>query len=213
MIRLITLGLFLLAEAAFAKLPAGYEIGEDSRSPDGRYALLYPTSPEGKAPNLLVQLNPFKTLAEIRPGAPQGATMDVIAEWSGNSTVAVYQFRQWGLVGLWVYDLEGDRVVKVHPVLDEARKIFRQDIRERLLKKYPKEAETIIFVSSEGEENPVPEFSFRGRKLVLNLFADNKPNMAAGPHWSATLKAVWNLDTGKFEKTRLIPGPVEVRDP
>lgn len=219
-------GLTLLAvlltvfAAAYAGVPEGYEIGEETRSPDGRYALLYPdrgavnAAKDGEEPpNLLVQLAPFKILTEIRPGVPQGATMEVFAEWSGPSTVAIHQFRKWGLAGLWVYELDGDRVARVHSVLDETRKIFRKDIRERLLKKYPQEAETIIFVSDEGGENPAPDFAFRGRKLDLNLFADNKPNLAPGPHWTARLKATWDLDTGRFEKIDFRPGEIEVRNP
>lgn len=202
--------ILLAATTAWAGLPTGYEIGDETRSPDGRYALLYPTGPADQfPPNLLVQLKPYKVLAEIRPGVPQGATMEVAAEWSGNSTVAIHQSRQWGLVGLWVYELEQDRVTRVHPVLDEARKIFRRDMRERLLKKYPRESETILFVS--GEDADSPDFAFRGRQLAVNLFADNKPNLAPGPHWTARLKAVWNLDSGKFEEIAFRPGKTEVR--
>lgn len=207
---------FLLAAwitTAWAGLPDGYEMGEETRSPDGRYALLYPDRnvADKAPPNLLVQLDPYKVLAEIRPGVPQGATMEVSAEWSGNSTVAIPQYRQWGLTGLWVYELEGDKVTRVHPVLDEARKIFRRDIQERLLKKYPQEAETILFVSGEDAASRSADFTFRGRKLTLDLFADNKPNLAPGPHWTARLKAVWNLDSGKFEEIEFLPGKIEVR--
>jgi len=204
---------FLLAGSlCAADLPEGYELPEDTQSPDGRYALLYPEGSSDKnPPNLLVQLKPYKVLAEIRPGVPRGATLEVFTTWSGNETVAVHQFRKWGLVGLWVYELDGDKVKRVHPVLEEVRKVFRKDFQERVRKKYPKEEETIIFVSGEGEENPVPEFEFKGRKLALNFFADNKPNLAPGVHWNATLKADWNLDTGKLENSKLTPGVVEIR--
>lgn len=210
LLLLITAG--LVAAAQGHDLPSGYELGNDTLSPDGRYGLLYPTEEvEGDyPPNLLVQLQPYRQLAEIRPGVPQGRTLEVFAEWSGSSVVAIYQFKKWGLVGLWVYDLEDGQVARIHPIMDEARKIFAQDIRNRLLKKYPNESETIIFVSPEGEENPAPEFQIKGRKVILELFADNKPNLAAGPNWTATLKAVWNLDKGGFEKTKLVPGEIKI---
>jgi hypothetical protein len=209
----ILMAFLLLAGCVFAAdIPDGYELQVDTRSPDGRYALLYPDgSSEKDPPNLLVQLNPYKVLAEIRPGVPKGATLEVFTTWSGSSTVAIHQFRKWGLVGLWVYELEGDKVKRVHPVLDEVRKVFKKDFQERVRKKYPKEPETIIFVSGEGDENPVPEFEFKGRKLVLNFFADNKPNLASGVHWNATFKGEWNLDLGKLENAKLIPGEVEIR--
>lgn len=207
---LITVGLASAAQGY--DLPAGYELGPDTLSPDGRYGLLYPTR-EVKGdypPNLLVQLAPYKQLAEIRPGVPQGRTLEVFAEWSGSSIVAIYQFKRWGLVGLWVYELKDGQLVRTHPIMDEVRKIFARDLRERLLKKYPKESETIILVSPEGEENPTPEFQIKGRKVLLDLYADNKPNMAAGPNWTATLKATWSLDKGAFEKTKLIPGEIKI---
>jgi hypothetical protein len=204
------------AVASWGGLPAGYEVGEATRSPDGRYALLYPVRDaveDRERPNLLVQLEPYKVLAEIVPGVPQGATMAVSSEWNGTAMVAISQVRRWGLAGLWIYELDGDKVARVHAVLEEARKIFRQDFQERLLKKFPDETETIIFVSGEGEETPVPEFAFRGRKLHLDLVADNKPNLAPGPHWTARLEAVWDLDRGRFEKTRLHRGKIEMREP
>jgi len=208
----ILLSFLLTGSLWAADLPGGYELNEDTRSPDGRYALLYPEgSSDKEPPNLLVQLKPYKVLAEIRPGVPQGATMEVSTTWSGNSTVAVHQYRSWGLAGLWVYELDGDAVKRVHSILDAVRKVFQKDFQERVHKKYPDETETIIFVSGEGEENPVPEFEFKGRKVVLNLFADNKPNLAPGVHWHATLKGVWNLDTGKLEDVVLSPGEIEIR--
>ncbi len=206
--------LAVLVTSVSAGVPDGYEIGEKSLSPDGRYALLYPdrsAPPDQEPPNLLVQLDPYKVLAEIRPGVPQGATMEVFAEWNGNTTVAIHQFRRWGLTGLWVYELEGDKVTRVHPVLDEARKIFLQDIRKRLLEKFPTETETIIFISSEDAESP--DFVFRGRKLDLNLSADNKPNLAPGPHWTARMRATWDLDAGKFERVEFLPGAITEQRP
>lgn len=207
----LLLSFWVAGSLCAADLPDGYELGEDTLSPDGRYALLYPEEPGDKEPpNLLVQLTPYKVLAEIRPGVPQGATMGVSTTWNGNSTVAVHQTRAWGLAGLRVYELDGDTVKRVHPVLDAVRRVFHKDFQERVRQKYPNEAETIIFVSEENED-PVPEFAFQGRKVVLNLFADNKPNLAPGVHWQAALKAAWNLDTGKLEDVVLTPGKLEIR--
>ena len=45
---------------------------------------------------------------------------------------------------------------------------------------------------------------------MLNLYADNKPNRAPGPDWTAQLHAVWNLDTGKFEHVDFRPGEITV---
>jgi len=57
----------------------------------------------------------------------------------------------------------------------------------------------------------VKSFEFKDHKLLLNIFADNKPNLAPGPHWTAELHAIWNLDTGKFEKVDFQPSKIEMR--
>ena len=200
-----------------AEIPKGYEVGEKSVSPDGRFAILYPVrgtenAEEDYPPNRLVRLKPYAVLAKVgRTGLPQNVTTELLAEWNGNSVVAIWEFRKWGIVDLWVYEIDNDKVKRVHPVWREARKYFQRDFRARFLKKYPREPETIIFVSREREEQPRRDFEFKGRKLLLNLFADNKPNLAGGPHWTAELHAIWNIDTAKFEKVDFRPGKIEVR--
>ena len=47
--------------------------------------------------------------------------------------------------------------------------------------------------------------------MLLNLFADNKPNLSVTAHWTVSLHAVWNLDTAELEKIDFRPGPIEER--
>lgn len=198
-------------------IPKGYEVGEESGSPDGRFAILYPVREENGAedypPNLLVQLDPYSVLAKVggKEGRPQGARGEPLARWNGNSVVAIWLAAKWGSSDLWVYEIENDKVKRVHPVFQEARKPFDRDFRDRFLKKYPKESGSFIFVSDGNEDRGVQEIEFKGRTLLLNLFADNKPNLAGGPHWTASLHAVWDLDKAKFEKVDFRPGKIEVR--
>jgi hypothetical protein len=199
------------------EIPKGYEVGQESVSPDGRFAILYPVRDEDGAqnppPNLLVRLKPYAVLTKVgeEEGRPQGARREPLAKWNGNSLVAIWIAAKWGSSDLWIYELENDTVKRVHPVFQKARKYFDRDFHERFLKEYPKESDNFIFVSDENEERGVQEIEFKGRKVLLNLFADNKPNLAAGPHWTASLHAVWNLDRAKFEKVDFRPGQIEVR--
>lgn len=201
-----------------AEVPNGYEVGEKSVSPDGRYAFLYPVRDEANRgadypPNLLVRLKPYSVLAKIgKSGVPQNARRgELVAEWNGNSAIAICERGKWGMVDLKVYEIENDKTKRVHLVFREARKYFDRDFRSRFLKKYPKEKGNITFVFEAGEPNAEPEFEFKGRKLLLNLAADNTPNLAPGPHWTAELHATWDLDTGRFEKVDFRPGPIGVR--
>jgi hypothetical protein len=223
--------------AAAAEIPKGYEICENERShrrvaglpeaeenekaisPDGRFAMICPLRDTADAngkypPNLLVQLKPYAVLAKLnKEGVPSNANLEINATWEDNSIVAIWEYYRWGIVDLTIYEIDNDKVKPVHHVLDEARKIFERDIRNRLLKKYPKEYDSITFLSDEDKTKEAPDFKFDGRKVQIYLAADNKPNLAPGPHWTADLKAVWNLDTGKFEKVDFQPGEITVRKP
>ena len=64
-----------------------------------------------------------------------------------------------------------------------------------------------------SDEDRAKEIEFKDRKLILNIFAENKPNLAPGPVWSAELHAVWDLDNAKFDKVDFKPGEISVRKP
>ena len=223
--------------AAAEEIPKGYEICENERShrrvaglpeaeenekaisPDGRFAMICPLRDTADAndkypPNLLVRLRPYAVLAKLnKEGVPSNANLEINATWEDNSTVAIWEYYRWGIVDLTIYEIDNDKIKRVHHVMDEARKIFERDIRTRLLKKYPKEYDSFTFLSGEDKTREAPDFKFDGRKMQIYLAADNKPNLAPGPHWTADLKAVWNLDTGKFEKVDFQPGEITVRKP
>jgi hypothetical protein len=223
--------------APAAEIASGYEICENEPShrpvagldkseerektisPDGRFAVLCPLRGTEDAndkmpPNLLVRLKPYAVLAKLNnEGVPSNANLELNATWQGNSTVAVWEYYRWGLAGLTIYEIENDKVKRVHHVFDEAQKIFERDIRSRLVKKYPKESATVIVTSGESKSSKRPDFKFDGRKVLVYLEADNKPNLAPGPTWGAELDAVWNLDTGKFEKVHLHPEEIGFRKP
>jgi hypothetical protein len=201
-----------------AEIPKGYEVGGKSMSPNGRFAILYPVRNEENPsddlpPNLLVCLKPYSLLTRIggEGGRGQGARGQPLAHWSGNSVVAIWIGRKWGMEDLAIYEIEADQVKQVQAVWQQVRIPFDRDFRERFLAKYPDEKGSgITFVSEDGPDAK-PELEFKGRKLVLNLFADNKPNLASGVHWTATLHAIWNMDTAKFDKMDFQPGKIEVR--
>jgi hypothetical protein len=199
---------------------AGLEKGEEHEktiSPDGRFAVLCPMRNEKSEhypPNLLVRLKPYAVLTKLnKEGVPSNANLELDATWEDNSTVAVWEYYRWGLAGLTIYEIENDKVKRVHHVFDEAKKILERDIRSRLLKKYPKESATFVVTSGESKSSNRPDFKFDGRKVLVYLQADIKPNLAPGPTWGAELDAVWNLDTGKFEKVDLHPEEIGIRKP
>ena len=203
-------------DLATSQIPKDYEMLEESASPDGRFAILSPVRNEKNdedngrpyPPNLLVRLNPYAVLAKVKtPGLPVGWRDKLLAEWNGNDVVAIWVYAKWGIANLSVYEIANDKLKRTHPVFREARKYFDRDFHQRFLKKYPKEYDQYTFVSHENEA----DFDFKGRRLLLNLYAENKPNVAPGPIWSAELHAIWNLDAGKFEKVTFPPSEIGIR--
>ena len=200
----------------YPEVPKQYEVGEDTISPDGRFAILYPVRDEDSNkgpsfPNVLVRLKPYKVIKELdvdpawkeMRGAPA-------AKWGGNQFVAIWRQMKWGNEDLAVYELVNDKLKREERIWPEVVKYFDRDFHQRFLKKYPKEYDSFVIVSEHGEQRGRGDFQFEGRQLILDLSADNKPNLAAGPHWTAELHASWNLDTGKFDKVSFQPGKIDI---
>lgn len=200
-----------------AGVPKGYVVGTESVSPNGRFAILYPVRGDNDAdlpPNLLVCLAPYAVLTRIgtEGGRWEGARGQPLARWYGNSLVAIWWAQKWGIEDLAIYEIEKDEIKRIQPVWRHVRLLFDRDLRKRFLKEYPDEKGSgVIFVSQNDVTAGKPEFEFKGHKLSLNLFADNKPNLSTGPHWTASLHAVWNLDKAEFDKVDFRPGPIELR--
>ena len=194
----------------YPEVPKGYEVGEDTISPDGRFAILYPVRPSTDGVNSLVKLKPYAELVEdLSPdynngpgwidsrGAPR-------AKWGGNKFVAIWHSMKWGPENLVVYEIANDKVKRVEKIWPEVVKYFDRYV-QRLLKKYPKESvDSYTFVGDEKS------FEFKDHKFLLDIFADNKPNLAPGLHWTAQLDAIWNLDTAKFDNVDFRPGKIDM---
>jgi len=101
------------------------------------------------------------------------------AKWNGNSIVVIWHAHKWGAEDFAIYEIENDKVKRVQKIWPEVVKYFDRDFHARFLKKYPKESDSYTFVADDPN---VKEIEFKDHKLLLNIFADNKPNLAGGPH-------------------------------
>jgi len=191
---------------SYPEVPKGYEVREETISPDGRFALVYEVRDEDS------NVDPgLPNLKEIETGDGvtwKGGRGGADAKWNGSDWVAVWHHRKWGDEDLVVYQIANDKITRVEKIWPQVVKYFDRDFRERFLKQYPKESDSYTFVADDPD---VKSFEFKDDKLLLNIFADNKPNLAAGPHWTAELHAVWNLKTGKFDKVDFKPGKISIR--
>ena len=202
----------------YPEVPKEYEVGEDTVSPDGRFAILYPVrdedSNEGPSfPNVLVRLKPYEVIKELDVDpAWKGMRGEPKATWGANEFVAIWKQMKWGKEDLVVYEIVNDKIKREETkIWPEVVKYFDRDWKDRFLKKYPKEANDRYFFMSDN--SGFKDFEFKGDKLLLDIRAANKPNLASGPIWSAELHAVWNLKTGKFDKVKFQPGKITIRKP
>ncbi len=205
-------------EKSYPEVPKEYEIGESTVSPDKRFAILYEVRDEDSnvdpgLPNLLVRLKPYAVLKEIETDDGvtwKGGRGAADAKWNGNDWVAVWQHRKWGDEDLVVYQIANDKIIREDKIWPEVVKYFDRDWQRRYLKKYPKEEDSYTF---RADDPDVVTFEFKDHKLLLNIFAENRPNLAPGPHWSAELHAIWDLDKAKFDKVDFRPGKISIRKP
>jgi hypothetical protein len=204
-------------EKSYPGVPKEYEVGEDTISPDGRFAILYPVRNEESdaslPSNVLVRLKPYAVLKEVESedgyggGYWRGMRGEPRAKWNGNSTVVIWHAHKWGDEDFAVYEIENDQVKRVQKIWLEVVKYFDRDFHVRFLKKYPNESDSYTFVNDPN----MKEIEFKDHKLLLNIFADNKPNLAGGPHWTAEFHGVWDIDKAKFDKVDFRPSKIEVR--
>ncbi len=205
-------------EKSYPEVPKEYEIGESTVSPDKRFAILYEVRDEDSnvdpgLPNLLVRLKPYAVLKEIETDDGvtwKGGRGAADAKWNGNDWVAVWHHRKWGDEDLVVYQIANDKIIREDKIWPEVVKYFDRDWQRRYLKKYPKEEDSYTF---RADDPDVVTFEFKDHKLLLNIFAENRPNLAPGPHWSAELHAIWDLDKAKFDKVDFRPGKISIRKP
>jgi hypothetical protein len=201
----------------YPEIPKQYEVGEDTISPDGRFAILYPVRDEDSNeapafPNVLVRLKPYEVIKELDVDpAWKGMRGSPAAKWGGNRFVAIWRHMKWGNEDLAVYELANDKIKREEKIWPEVVKYFDRDWKTRFLKKYPKEADDHYTFRSDYPD--LKNFEFKGDTLLLDIQAENKPNLAAGPIWSAELRGVWNLTSGKFDKVDFQPGEISVRKP
>src|SRR5262245_66638101 len=104
-----------------ADIPKGYEVGEKSLSPNGRFAILYPIRGDDSAellPNLLVCLKPYSVLTRIgtEGGRWQGGRDQPLAKWNGNSMVAIWVAARWGMEDLAIYEIEADEIKRIQQI-------------------------------------------------------------------------------------------------
>ena len=118
---------------------------------------------------------------------------------------------KWGNEDLVVYELANDKVTREEKIWPDVVKFFDRDWKTRFLKKYPKEANDHHTFRSDDPN--LKNFEFKGDTLLLDIQAENKPNLAPGPIWSAELEAIWNLKSGRFDKVDFKPGEISVRKP
>ncbi len=143
---------------SYPEVPKEYEVGEETVSPDGRFAILYPVRDEDSnvdsgLTNLLVRLRPYDVLKEIESGDGvtwKGGRGAAAARWDGNDWVAVWHQRKWSNEGLVVYQIANDKIKREKKIWPEVVKYFDRDFKARFLKNIPMKTATRLCQTKTG---------------------------------------------------------------
>jgi len=194
------------AKDSAAGLPAAYAknylVDRDTISPDGKFAVIYPTidfSESKEAKDFLVALKPFSLLAPL-------PTKDIYfqnrshggisAEWSQDNSVGLITLdSKWGPGDVFVVEFSDGKVKRITNVLDKLTGLLLPKFRAVTPKReayndnYP-----FIFEQDEGKA-----CTLNGDKTVkIETKATNDPKELSQRPWNVRVKAEWDIAQAKF---------------
>ena len=185
----------------------GYQVADDSLSPDGKYGVIYADATwidESIASNFLVALNPFRILA-VNEGAAYytynaHSRRQIEVEWvKDNSAVLVGVYGKWGLLGLNLFELRDGHVTRRTNLFAEIERLLDSRFPRTKVEPYN---DTRRFIFDRGQSEKEHEWHFEGddQHVHIYVFGTNNPKPMEPPikTWSGRLDAVWNIREGRW---------------
>jgi len=186
------------------EFPKGYEVFENSISPNKKFGVIFPNPRKGfedeeNGRNFLVALKPSRVLApnegHVYFGPHSSKQMQVT--WSNNSSaVIVIVAGKWGAIGSTLFVLKDNKVSQ--------RTDLMAEINKALKTKFPKGIRPYndkLLIAPEGDEEW--EFSEDGKEVRIAVEGNTAPNLAPGERWSATFKGTWSVPAGKWTQKEI----------
>ena len=197
------------AEAAAdssAVLPPEYAknflIAESTRSPDGKYAVMYPTldySDAAEAKDYVVAVEPFAPLGALPTKWPYFQNKNhggISAEWSDDSTVALITLEsKWGPGDVFLVEIADGKMKRTTNLLKKVHQLALPKYRSAKPKPQAYNDE-INFIFEQGDE-PVCQLDGTNR-VKIDATATTDPKGISSRAWTARVTAVWDIQQARF---------------
>lgn len=199
------------AEDSSAGLPSDYAahflVAESTRSPDKKFAIIYPTldfSEAKEAKDYLVAVEPFSLLGALPTKWPYFQSKShggIRAEWSDDNAVALITLdSKWGPGDIFLVELANDKLSRTTNLLEKLRQLLWPEYRSAKPKALPYNDQT-DFIFEEGEDAVC---KLEGANLVkIDATATTDPKGVSSKRWSARVRAVWDIRQGKFASHKI----------
>ena len=205
---------------------ADYLIAPDSRSPDGKFAVIIPKAklcpdePKEGAANRckdhLVALKPFQILTTLDTESPEFENKNhggMRTTWSKDSSAVLVTLDQkWGPNDIFLYEIDG-KLSRSTNLLTKMRDLLAADCKKALPDR-ASDCDAFVFVS----EDDSPACRFAGSSEVqIRVTASTDPKETPGrKEWVGAVEATWDIPKAEFTSqkvTRKFAGIRKESDP
>jgi hypothetical protein len=193
---------------------ADYLIAPDSRSPGGKFAVIYPKAklcgddPKKWAANgckdYLVALQPFQVLTALDTDWPEFENKNhggMHTTWSKDgSAVLVTLDEKWGPNDIFLYEISNGKLSRSTNLLKKMRDPLAADCKKAL----PERADDCSALIFEPEDD-APVCQFAGSSEVrIRVMATTDPKETPGrKEWDGTAEATWDIPKAEFTSQKV----------
>ncbi len=202
----------LPAEAP-ANLKKNFLVAAGSTSPDGRFAVIFPTleSSEAKdAKDYVVALRPFRIVTELKTRWPyfqNQSNSGTTTEWLRDGTAALVTIEsKWGPGDIFLLEFREGQLARETDLGARIRQVLLPDFKAAKAERYNDENEFVL--EPDGSSASV-KFGPGGAVRIRCLGSTDPKGMGGSRSWKGRLVAEWSVAQGRFARqkvTRLAVG-------
>ena len=186
-----------------------YLVSRSTMSPDGKFAVIYPTvdfSESKDAKDFLVTLKPFRVVAPLPTEYPyfqHESHGGLSAEWLKDGSAALITLdSKWGPGDIFLVEFSEGEMKRITNLLEKLRELLKPKFRA--VKPKPEVYNDLfdfIFEQEEGEA-----CSFEGSRVVkIDTKATSDPKGISKRIWNVSVKAEWDIAQAKFTSQKITP--------
>jgi len=198
-------------------LPAQYAdflIASSTVSPDGKYAVIYPTSElcddpkpgaDDRCKNYLVALKPFAILTTLATKWPEFKNKShggISATWKPDSSAALVTLdSKWGPGDIFLYELHDGTLTRSTNLLKKAHDLLLPDYRQAKSGRYN---DYFDFIFENEDDVPICEFTNDRARVRIRGHATTDPKGIDSRIWRGAVEAIWDIAQAKFTAQKII---------